>query len=138
VEFIRSFFGGNRRHQKPFRNYLTFKVRGRIRKSGAADQDMNFLVQWMFLNCSTLKKTIFEKNGFLILLTYYLLSWQNFLFAELLVSKTVILSFKSVWNFKYFLDFSTQSNECFKNLSKEESSGEWRRSQDEGNFTPLL
>ena len=25
VEFLRSFFGGNRRHQKPFRNYLTFK-----------------------------------------------------------------------------------------------------------------
>ena len=25
VEFFRSFFGGNRRHQKPFRNYLTFR-----------------------------------------------------------------------------------------------------------------
>ena len=24
VELPRSFFGGNRRHQKPFRNYLTF------------------------------------------------------------------------------------------------------------------
>ena len=24
VEFFRSLFGGNRRHQKPFRNYLTF------------------------------------------------------------------------------------------------------------------
>ena len=26
VEFLRSFFGGNQRHQKPFRNYLTFNV----------------------------------------------------------------------------------------------------------------
>ena len=25
VEFLRSFFGGNQRHQKPFRNYLTFR-----------------------------------------------------------------------------------------------------------------
>ena len=25
VKFFRSFFGENRRHQKPFRNYLTFK-----------------------------------------------------------------------------------------------------------------
>ena len=26
VKFFHSFFGGNRRHQKPFRNYLTFKT----------------------------------------------------------------------------------------------------------------
>ena len=31
VEFFRSFFGGNRRHQKPFQNYLTFRAKIQIR-----------------------------------------------------------------------------------------------------------
>ena len=30
VEFLRSFFGGNRRHQKPFRNYLTFRSLSKV------------------------------------------------------------------------------------------------------------
>ena len=41
VEFLRSFFGGNRRHQTPFRNYLTFRSRFKFQlKRQLADKEL--------------------------------------------------------------------------------------------------
>ena len=95
----------------------------------------------IFVLCLWLELWLYIGVGMLNSRTTFLLQPESFVTVFKLLflqGEFQILSFKSVWDFEYFLDFSTQSNECFKNLSKEESSGEWRRYQDEGNFTPLL
>ena len=46
VEFLRSFFGGNRRHQKPFRNYLTFSRHHNVRQVRPTSKDAKVSKVW--------------------------------------------------------------------------------------------
>ena len=57
VEFLCSFFGGNRRHQKPFRNYLTFKSSSFLyfvysHSFTRVLEDVKGFELWIFKKCS--------------------------------------------------------------------------------------
>ena len=63
VEFIRWFFGGNRRHQKPFRNYLTFKWMVPIMNSKV--DSINLLCQMILFssNCQKQSRSHIRKKS---------------------------------------------------------------------------
>ena len=58
VEFLHSFFGGNRRHQKPFWNYLTFNTEKELKFVSVTvkigDNFLEFMKKFTFLPYWTL------------------------------------------------------------------------------------
>ena len=88
VEFLRSFFGGNWIHQKPFRNYLTFNT-----YAGKAFSLKNLIRNWknLILFCSLYKEksyfrvensiTMWEKIGNIIAVSHSVLGCSRIWFT---------------------------------------------------------